>query len=217
MKNTPSFSQSGNAFLYVLIAIALFAGLTLVLTRAQDGGENTQLDQGKIQVNAQRLVSYVDQAGQSWLRMQSTGTDLGELSLMLPTNGSFNTAPTLHKFFHPDGGGFLYRSMNETPFRKDATAPVGWFFVLVNVDWSETTGTDFLMTYINLTEDLCAKINDLVRGDSSIPTTTVNFNTTFNTGGTSFQEAQCAECKNYNSLCIESGGSYAFYNIIEMR
>lgn len=217
MKNRPTSSQSGNAFLYILIAVALFAGLTLVMTRGQDSGETSQLDQGKLQTNAQRLIFYVDQASQSWTRMDGMGTDLDELSLMLPTNGAFNNAPTIHKFFHPDGGGMLYRSMDEAPFRASAATPVGWYFIAVNADWSPTSSTDFIMTYINLSEDLCAKLNDMVRSDSTIPTVTVNYTNTFVNGSTPLAEADCAECKEYSSICVKNGGIYAFFNMIQMR
>lgn len=215
MKNTP---QSGNAFLYILIAIVLFAGLTFVLSRGHDSGDKTILSQAQLQTAAQRLLSYVNQSSDSWLQLRNTGTDLDEVDLTLPTAGTFNNAPTIHKLFHPDGGGILYRDMNEDTFRENASTPVGWKFVLVNADWTATTGTDLMMAYVNVRADLCAKINELVRDDATIPVTTVNSTNTFVTGAAALTEVACPDCKIYSSLCIEdAGGAYVFYNLIEAR
>lgn len=217
MINHTNNRASGNAFLYILIAIALFAGLMLVLNRGQDSTEHSRLSQGQLQANAQRLLAYVNDASQNWRRMDESGTDLGEISLMLPTNGAFNNAPTIHKLFHPDGGGLLYRDMNEAPFRASAAAPVGWKFTLVNADWSATSGTDLIMTYVNIDGDICGKLNELIRNDATIPTVTVNYTNTFVNGGTALQESECAECKEYSSLCMVNGGVYAFYNALQLR
>lgn len=217
MKNDGSTPQSGNAFLYILIAVALFAGLILVLNRTQDTTENDRLTQGQQQATAQRILAYVNDVGQAWARMNQTGTDLDDLSLVLPTSGTFNTAPTIHKLFHPDGGGLLYRDMNEAPFRADANTPVGWSFVLVNADWSATSGTDLMMTYVNIDPKLCAKLNEIIRNDATIPTVTVNFSNTFVSGSSPLQESDCADCKTHNSLCLKNGSVYAFYNALALR
>ncbi len=217
MKNDRRQAPSGNAFLYILIAVALFAGLIMVLSRTQDATENDRLTQGQQQATAQRILAYVNDAGQAWARMNQMGTDLDDLDLVLPTSGSFNTAPTIHKLFHPDGGGLLYRDMNEAPFRASASTPVGWSFVLVNADWSATSATDLIMNYVNIDAALCAKLNTLIRNDATIPTVTVNFTNTFVNGSTALQESECADCKIHNSLCVKNGGVYAFYNALALR
>ncbi len=210
--------ESGNIFLYILIAIVLFASLTFVLSREQGGGDKTILDQASIQSNMQRLTGYVGEVSQSWTQMKNTGSDLDRVSLMLPTNVAFNTAPTIHKLFHPDGGGILYRDMNEAIFRENATAPVGWKFVLVNADFSSTSATDLLMSYVNISQKICAKINATIRNDAAIPVTTVDATNTFINGTAPLTEAACPDCKAYASLCIEDvNGLDVFYNMVEMR
>lgn len=210
--------ETGNVFLYVLIAIVLFAGLTFVMSRGHGSGDKTVLDQATIQTTAQRLISYVNQSSQAWLQMTQTGTDLDDLDLTLPSAGTFNDPPTIHKLFHPDGGGVVYRDMNEEIFRKDTNVPLGWKFVLVNADWTGTTGTDLIMTYVNVKQQVCAKLNALMRDNAAIPVTTVNFTNTFVNGSASLTEAACPDCKTYSSLCIEDAtGDYAFYNLIEAR
>lgn len=218
MNNFYRSSESGNIFLYVLIAIVLFASLTFILSRGQNSGDKTILDQANLQNTLQRLTTYVGDVSQSWVQMKDTGSDLDKLDLTLPTDGTFNTAPTIHKIFHPDGGGVLYNSMDDSLFYANTTTPVGWKFVLVNADFSPTSATDFLMTYVNISKKLCAKINLSIRNNATIPTTTVNFTNTFVAGSAPLTEANCSDCKTYPSLCIEDGsGTYAFYNMIDMR
>lgn len=210
-------NQDGNVFLYILIAVALFAGLSFVMSRGQDGGEKTVLDQATLKTTAQRLTAYVDQASQAWLQMHETGTDLDELTLILPSNGVFNSASTIHNLFHPDGGGLTYREMNDDTFRASATTPVGWKFALVNADWTATTGTDLLLTYVNVKPTLCAELNRIIRNDATIPTVTVNFTNTFTNGSAALTEVACPDCKVQGSLCVQNTGVYAFYNLIEAR
>lgn len=222
MKNVRNLSvftpESGNIFLYILIAIVLFASLTFVLSRGQDGGDKTIYDQANLQSSMQRLTGYVGEVSQSWTQMKNTGSDLDRVSLMIPTDAAFNTAPTIHKLFHPDGGGILYRDMNEAIFRENATAPVGWNFVLVNADFSPTSATDFLMSYVNISSKICAKINETIRNDATIPVTTVDATNTFINGTAPLTEAACPDCKIYASLCIEDvNGIDVFYNMVEMR
>jgi len=218
MKKYYKSTESGNIFLYVLIAIVLFASLTFVLSRGQGGNNKTVLDQATLQTTMQRLTNYVGDVSQAWVQMKDTGSDLDELDLTLPTAGGFNTAPTIHKLFHPDGGGVLYNDMNDELFRANATAPVGWKFVIVDADFSPTSSTDLLMTYVNISEKLCAKINLSIRNNATIPVTTVNFANTFVAGSSPLTESACPDCKTSSSLCIEdASGIYAFYNMIEMR
>jgi hypothetical protein len=217
MKIHSSSPQAGNMFLYILVAVALFAALSLVFVRSDDTGETNAIDRAQLKTTAQRLLTYVNQTSDSWLRMRESGTDLDELDLTLPSAGTFNNDPTIHKLFHPDGGGLLYRDMNEVLFRASTATPVGWAFVKTNADWSVEAGDDLILTYLNLKQSLCAEVNRLATGSTTIPTVTVNFTTVFSTGAADLTAAACPECETHSSLCVENAGIYAFYNMIEMR
>lgn len=209
--------QDGNIFLYLLIGIALFAGLTAVMTRSQNGGDEGVLAPAQIELAAQRLILTTNQAAQAYLQMKETGTDLTELDLTLPDDGTFNTPPHIHKLFHPEGGGLTYNAMNEDTFRASATTPVGWKFVKVNADWTATAGTDLIMSYIRLKQPICAEINRKITGSTSIPAVTIDFANTFEAGSSPLLEADCADCKTYASICVNNAGVYTFYNLIDVR
>lgn len=210
--------SNGNAFLYILIAVALLAGLTFILSRGQDGGEKHLYDRADVQTRAQRLMSYVNEASQAWLQMQQTGTDLSELDLMYPDDGSFETPPNIHKFFHASGGGFTYNRMDSDEFKGSAAAPTGWRAALVNADYTDTASTDFFMTYLNLDQNLCAKINEMVRNDSSIPTATFDAEDTLVDASSPLTESDCAECATHTSICVrDSVNRYVYINLIDQR
>jgi hypothetical protein len=210
--------QSGNAFLYILIAIVLFAGLTFVLSRGHDSGDKTVLNQAQVQTTAQRLMSYVNQTTQGWLQMSNTGTDLDELDLTLPSDVTFNNAPTIHKLFHPDGGGVLFREMNDPEFIATPGTPEGWYFVLVDTDWSPSTATDFMMFFTNLKQSLCAQINLEITQSTVIPVATFDSEALGDGTLNPLTEATCASCKTHASICIQDSiGRYVYFNTIEQR
>jgi hypothetical protein len=209
--------ECGNVFLYLLIGIALFASLTFVITRSQNTAETNVLGQAQVETSAQRLIGYMNEASQTYLQMKNTGTSLAEIDLVLPSAGGFTAGSHIHKLFHPEGGGLTYNAMNEATFRASATTPVGWKFVKVNADWTATSGTDLVMTYIRVKQPICAEINRRITGSTTIPTVTVNFTNTFEAGSTALQETQCAECKTYPAICVQNTGVYAFYNLIDVR
>lgn len=210
--------SNGNAFLYILIAVALLAGLTFILSRGQDGGEKHLYDRADVQTRAQRLMSYVNEASQAWLQMQQTGTDLSELDLMYPEDVAFETPPNIHKFFHPSGGGFTYNPMDNATFQGTAGSPTGWRATLVNADYTDTTGTDFFLTYLNLDQNLCAKINELVRDDSSIPAATFDAEDILVDASSPLTESDCPECATHTSICVrDSVNRYVYINLIDQR
>jgi hypothetical protein len=215
MKKSVPNHQAGNVFLYILIAVVLFAALSMVLMRGQDTGEQSVVSQTELSTTAQRLLTYVGQTSQAWVQMRSSGTDLDEIMLTQPSDGSFNSAPTIHKLFHPDGGGVLYNAMNEATFRASAAAPVGWHFALISNDWSASGAPALTMTYLNIKRSLCEELNRQITGSTTIPTTTAHYTDVFADGLSTLTEAACASCKSNSSICLNNGGVYAFYNVLE--
>jgi hypothetical protein len=218
MTKLPLTSQNGNVFIYLLIAIALFAGLTMVLTRTQTGStDQNTFSEGQVNIAAQRLLNTASAASQVWLQMKNTGTNLTELDLVQPSSSVFNTGSSHQKMFHVDGGGMQYNDMNTDDFRASSTTPVGWYYTKVQADWTTSSAADFLMTYIRLKQSICAAINLRLTGSTTIPTVTTNFTNVFASGTSDLLESECAECKTYPSICVQNGGIYAFYNMIDAR
>ena len=91
-------NQRGNAFVYVLIAIILFAGLMFTISRMDEGGTSTSdLDEGRAKVGANSILAYASSVEGAVIRLDRVGTSADQIDFMLPSDAAFNTAPNLNK------------------------------------------------------------------------------------------------------------------------
>lgn len=201
---------------YVLIALALFGFLTLTLSNQNDqtDGEGIRDEETMLYVN--ELLSYVGSAQQAADMMISTGTAPNNLDLVLPTAAAFNTAPHIHKLFHPQGGGLNYQEKFSENLQNGATSQ--WAVNNnINVEWTPSTNNDVILTAYFITQEACAAINQIITGSATIPATDSPHAEYFlSTGTTALNTAECAACDGYPALCVENDttDNYSFYNII---
>ena len=218
--------------IYVLIAIVLFAALSMTLGRQTDNSEASDLDDGKAELYATQLIAYATQAKSAVDQMMFSSTSIDELDFTLPSEAGFNSAPTMHKVFHPDGGGLNAVALPEQAIDQNIADPVaGWYMGrFENVEWTETSGTDVILIAYQVKKKICEKINQNVTGTTTIPqlTTTIrnvfiddaihaggNVELTTDPAGTPI----CATCHKRASLCVEDvvPGTYGFYTILADR
>lgn len=225
--------QRGNAFLYILIAVVLLGALMFTLSRSAHQ-ENTdgQLDEGKAKIYANEIISYAATVTNAVVQMQQGGATVDQIDFMYPSDTNFNTAPTIYKLFHPDGGGLNYKQLSEGAKDKQGVLlPVPGYYVgrFNNVEWSPTTAQDVIFTAFKIAEPVCAELNLKVNGSATIPIVAgVNVrrylldDDLYGIGtNTDLTVANCPACEDKNALCIGHvvGGvtKYAFYNIIQME
>ncbi len=225
--------QRGNAFLYILVAVVLLGALMFTLSRSAHQ-ENTdgQLDEGKAKIFANEIISYAATTTNAVVQMQQGGATVDQIDFMYPSDTNFNTAPTIYKLFHPDGGGLNYKQLSEgAKGLAGAVTPVPGFYVgrFNNVEWSPTSAQDVILTAFNISQPVCAELNRKVNGSTTIPLIAgVNIrrylldDDLYGAGtNTDLTVADCAACEDKNALCVsyDFGGitKYAFYNIIQME
>lgn len=223
--------QRGNAFLYILIAVVLFGGLMFSISRSAHNDDPTsQLDDGKAKIAANSILSYAAVASNAIIQMEQSGTDPGDIDFMYPSDTNFNTAPTINKLFHPDGGGLNYKTLPPGAANTSAiVTPAGYYIGRFNnVEWTPTTAQDIIFTAYELTESVCEELNRKIRGSTTIPPTTSGHFRTFLLdediySGTNvdFNVANCTTCEEISSACVSytSGADtkYAFYSILTAR
>lgn len=231
--------ERGNALIYVLIAIVLFAALSFTFSRQTDTSEAGGLDAQKAELYATQLITYAANAKQAYDKMDFSGIQLGDIDFTLPADSTFNDAPTIKKFFHPDGGGFNLETLPDEVAVSGVTDPVpGWYMGRFNnVEWTASTETDIILTAYGIKQPVCEDINEKITGDKTIPSIgnalkevlvpkTVGGITNFTTGANkdlttdpaaSSPVAICPECHNRATLCVENGEIYAFYSVIADR
>lgn len=245
-KSTQRKSERGNALVYVLIAIALFAALSFTLGRQTDTNEAGALSSEKAELLAAQLISYAAQAKSVYDQMEFSGARIGNIDFVRPTDpGDFNdnsVANNINKIYHPEGGGLNYGVLPDAVIDSGnigAGFPdAGWYMNRFNdVDWS-TPDPDIILVAYGISQPVCAAINDKINGSTTIPTITEDLHEVFVSenyswnGGTATNWTTgtqidpfttgtgniCVECENIASLCVQgNSGVYGFYSVIAER
>lgn len=233
-------AESGNVLVYVLIAIVLFAALNFTLSRQTDSTEAGALDQNKAELYATELITYAANVKEAYDKMEFSGAKLEDIDFTPPSAATFNTAPTIKKIFHPDGGGLNPVTLPEKVGITTLTDPVaGWYLGRFNnVEWTgaDTTKTDIVLTAYGIAQSVCGFINQKITGNTAIPSITDPIKEVLvpqSSGGTAnFTGANqdlttdpanttpapiCPDCHNKPSFCVQEGGIYAFYTVIANR
>ncbi|MCC6598836.1 MAG: hypothetical protein IT559_08605 [Alphaproteobacteria bacterium] len=221
--------ESGNALIYVLIAVALFAALSMTLGRQTDTSEAGTLSGEKAELAATRMISYAAQTKSAIDQMLFGGTAIDDLDFTAPTDAAFETEPPANylKVYHPVGGGLTPATLPaESIGGSSATPPPGWYLGRFNtVDWTKSAAEDVILLAYQIRPEICARINLKITGSTTIPTMSSAIKLTLiddavpahggaNTPLTTDTGEICPECRNQASLCVQEGGLYAFYTII---
>jgi hypothetical protein len=218
--------ERGNALIYVLIAIALFAALSLTLGRQTDTSEAGALSDEKAELYATRLISYAAQARSAVDQMMFTAsTSIDQLDFTAPTDAAFDTGTLIHKVYHPQGGGLIPGRLPAEVIAQVTNDPEpGWYMGRFNnVEWTATAGDDVILLAYQIDEKTCGLINKKINGSTAVPTMTDSIRNTLIDdtlhGGTNIELTTdggdiCPDCANIGSLCVQEGGIFGFYTII---
>ncbi len=213
-------NEQGNALIYVLIAIALFAALGFTLSKQNRNAGTHEIDDAKAELYAMQLITYASQVKSVIDQMIFTGSDIDDLIFTKPSETGFSTAPYIHKVYHPQGGGLTPATLpKQAVYQISTTPPSGWYLDRFNnVEWTKTTGTDVILTAYQISKAVCEKINQKIIGSNNIPALSGNMseylvNTSTNSDLTI---ASCAACEGYSSLCVSNSSvtAYSFYSVI---
>ncbi|MGQ0526613.1 MAG: hypothetical protein ACT4OY_01050 [Alphaproteobacteria bacterium] len=220
--------EKGNALIYVLIAIALFAALSMTLVRQTDTGEASALSSEKAELYATQLINYAAQAKSSVDQLTFSGTKIANIDFTLPTQAGFNTPPNGNKIYHPSGGGLSPGILNpEAISQDDDDPPAGWYMGRFNnVEWTASAADDVILVAYQINKTICEKINEKVTGSILIPEMDAEIreamiDTSRHGNGnadltTDIATGICAECDKKASLCVKSLGGeiYGFFSIL---
>lgn len=214
-------NERGNALVYVLIAIALFAALSYTLARNTDTNEAGTLSEDRAELYATQLISYAAQAKSVVDQMLFQGAQIDDLVFTLPSEAGFNNAPTMYKVYHPDGGGLIPATIPDQALNEiSTTPPSGWYMGrFSNVEWTPTTDQDIILTAYQIEKSVCERINFTVTGNTDIPKISSGAMSDYlvpDSFDTDFMEADCPDCSDHSSLCISNSAAsaFAFYSII---
>ncbi len=219
--------ERGNALIYVLIAIALFAALSFVLARQTDTSEAGSLSAERAELYATQLISYAAQAKSVYDQMHMSGARIDQIDFTLPTNAAFETEPpaNIYKIYHPSGGGLIRGSIpDDAQHEINPGTPSNWYIGRFNnVEWTpdDSAGNpvnDIILTAHQIHVDVCKNINHKITGNDLIPVLDGNLGEYLIDASTNtdLTTAACPDCGKNFSLCVANSGStaYSFYSII---
>jgi hypothetical protein len=214
-------TSRGNAMIYVLIAIALFGFLTVTLARQNNQADGQDISDEQANLYANELIDYGAAAQQTIDMMQMSGSEISDLLFTKPTEGTFETAPNIHKVYHPAGGGLNYAANFSQGASPDGNG-VWWIQNALNVVWTDPGAAglaDVILTANNIRREICENLNIKITGSATIPALTVDTPDIFdpdNFSAASFNATNCPGCDGFPTLCVSNAAvdTYAFYNII---
>lgn len=219
-------AERGNALIYVLIAIALFAALSFTLSRQTDTSEAGTLSREKAELYATQLITYSAQAKSALDQMLFTAaTHIDDLNFTAPTDAGFDTGVPIHKIYHPKGGGLLPGKLPVEAIAQVTNDPEpGWYIGRFNnVEWTASANQDVILLAYQIDPTVCGLINEKINGSSAIPTLTTPIRNVMIDdalhGGTNVDLTTdggdiCPDCANIGALCVQEGGIYAFYTLL---
>jgi len=222
---TPATTR-GNAFLYVLIAVILLGALSFAISRSNDSSPSGELSDAGSKTAATSILAYEAQARTSIDQMIQNGSNVASMDFILPSGASFNTAPTINKLFHPDGGGLQLKPLPKAGMGTTTVTPAAGYYIgrFNNVIWTPTTSSDVIFTAWGVSQATCAELNRKIAGNTAIPTIGINirqFLLDVSVGGQAnvdLTSGVCAACNERPSFCVTNGSSfYAYYSILVAR
>ncbi len=220
--------ENGNAFVYVLIAVVLFAALSFILVRQEDSKETGTITPETAKILATQLITTATQIKSALDQMQFAGTNASEMDFAKP--GAFGAAPHFDKVFHPDGGGVTLPplSSNALPVTTVTTPNSSWYLGRFNnIEWTPTTAQDIILTAYGINEMVCEEVNRIIIGTTDIPQLTQTARSLLvdvaehGTANNPLTPVNCPDalCADQVSLCVQNsaGDRYAFFNILKTQ
>lgn len=222
--------QSGNAFLYILIAVILFGALMFTLSRTEDqDNTSSELGEGRSKVAANAILGYAASVTNAITQLQAASVPNDKIDFMLPSDTDFNNdtalRPDIYKLFHPSGGGLDYRAMPKDAAEDDGAGLDAGYYVgrFNSVEWTPSNTPDILFVAYEINTATCEELNSKLAGDATIPN--VSGDTLENLfiddalhAGTNddFNITNCADCEEIPALCVQNAaGKKLFYSILE--
>ncbi|MAS88116.1 MAG: hypothetical protein CMH30_09115 [Micavibrio sp.] len=213
-------SQRGNALLYVLLGIALFAALSYTLSR-NTGTAGSNLSDEKATLMANRLISHAGQVSQAIQQMLMTGSTIEDIDFTKPGEAGYGTNAQ-HQVFHPAGGGIsVFDESDPNWFDPDSPSGTrGWQGrVSSNVGWTPSASDDSIYTFLDISGAICAKINLILNGTEQVinsgAASSPQYSNVFESAGSvDLTNTNCPNCEGLMSACIFNDFTYAFYNVV---
>lgn len=162
MKHTLNKSQreSGNVLFLILIAVALFAALSYVVTQStRSGGGSTEREKNIL--SSAQMTQYPTGLRTSIIRMVLGGTSVENIKFNDPSN--FGALSTNTLVFHPSGGGATYQQ-GPADLSASGNDALTWYFnanfEVSGVGLDGSGGNDLIAFLPGVSSGVCRQVNE---------------------------------------------------------
>jgi len=152
-------SERGNVLFLILIAVALFAALSYVVTQStRSGGGSTEREQNIL--SSAQMTQYPTALRTAIIRMILSGVSAEELLFNDPS--AFSGVSTNLLVFHPQGGGAVFQ---EAPLELMAGGAIGQWnfnadFEVPGIGIDGAGGNDLIAFLRNISVGICRQTNE---------------------------------------------------------
>lgn len=204
-------NEQGNALFLILIAVTLFAALSYAVTQSGRGGSHVASGETAL-INSSQITQYPAGIRTGITRMLIRGASVDNLDFSAPQDAEYDDDP-LNEVFHPSGGGVNYQ--NVIPDTVTNVDDAEWVFSDdTTITYMATSEPDVVAMLTYVKEGICAKINESVTGDSSIPDANLSLSSLINGG----QVLEGEDIDGQPFLCVATdNGSqkvYVYYHVL---
>jgi len=210
-KKYNNFNEKGNALFLILIAVTLFAALSYAVTQSGRGGSHVASNESNL-ITSSQITQYPAGIRTGITRMLIRGASVSNLDFSSPQDAEYDSDPT-NEVFHPSGGGVVWQ--NVIPDTVTDIDNAEWVFTDdTTITYMATSEPDVVAMLTYVKEGVCAKINESVTGDSSIPDANLSLSALVNGGQT--LEGEDIDGQPFLCISTSNGGDkiYVYYHVL---
>lgn len=162
-------SEKGNVLFLILIAVALFAALSYVVTQStRSGGGSTEREKNIL--SSAQMTQYPTALRTSIIRMVLAGVAIENVKFDAPGDAGFTSQSTSQLVFHPQGGGATYQEA-PTELSASGNTQLSWRYNAdvevpgIGIDGSG--GNDVIAFLPGVSDGVCRQVNEELGIDTS--------------------------------------------------
>lgn len=215
-------NEAGNAFLFILLGVVLFASLSFVMSRGFGTEGTSKISDRRAELAASEIMTYAQRVQRAVNRIRSQG--ISESDISLEFGGNFINADCDEatdtnfpacQVFNAQGG-----NVSEQAPPEGANDGTSWHFTgstcIEDCDGTSTADEDLLLVLPNLEDNVCQFLNRKLDIDG-VPTATGTYSTTAFTGSFSNDTGIVVVGRPFDAVCYSDGTDNHFYYILIKR
>lgn len=153
--------ESGNVLFLILIAVALFAALSYVVTQStRSGGGSTEREKNIL--SSAQMTQYPTALRTAMIRLVLGGVSVENVKFDAPGTAGFTAQSTAVLIFHPSGGGATYQQAPADLMTSNSLGAWNFNgnFDVPSIGVSGSGGNDVIAFLRDISSGVCKQLNE---------------------------------------------------------